>query len=206
MIADDIDRQTMGIPRPRATRPMRELTADLFVSLDGYAKGEHAGPYFDMYGPELERWIDEHLAEPQVLVMGRVTYEVLSPMARSSSEAGAQPSRMDELPKIVMSRTLREPLAWPNARVLAGDLATVIDDLKHGDGDPLRTIGSVSLVRDLIGLRLVDCLRLVVFPIVLGPGGREPMFAGYQGTAFELMSSSVLDGRLLLLEFRPGAR
>ena len=184
---------------------MRDLTADLFVSLDGYAKGEHAGPYFDLYGPELGRWIDEQLAEPQVLLMGRVTFEVLAPMARSSAEAGAQPSRMDELPKIVLSRTLRDPLAWPNARVLAGDLATVIGSLKRAAGDPLRMIGSVSLIRDLIRLRLVDRLRLVVFPIVLGPDGREPMFAGYPGIALELVSSSVLDGRLLLLEFGPGA-
>ena len=110
---------------------------------------------------------------------------------------------MDELPKYVLSRTLREPLTWPNAHVLAGDLATVIDDLKHAAGDPLRTIGSVSLVRELISLRLLDRLRLIVFPIVLGPDGREPMFAGYQETTFELVSSSVLDGRLLLLEFRP---
>jgi len=181
---------------------MRRLTTDLFVSLDGYAKGEHAGPYFDMYGPELGRWIDEHLAEPQVLLMGRVTYEALSPMSRSG-EAGAQPSRMDELPKIVLSRTLREPLAWPNTRVAAGDLAALVENLKHGDGDPLRTIGSVSLVRDLVGLGLVDRLRLVVFPIVLGPDGREPLFAGFPSTQLELVASSVLDGRLLLLEYRP---
>ncbi len=64
---------------------MRDLTTDLFVSLDGYARGEHAGAYFDMYGPELGRWIDEHLAEPQVLLMGRVTYEVLSPMASTGA-------------------------------------------------------------------------------------------------------------------------
>jgi dihydrofolate reductase len=89
---------------------------------------------------------------------------------------------------------------------VAGDLATVIDNLKQAAGDPLRMIGSVSLVRDLISLRLVDRLRLVVFPIVLGPDGREPMFAHYPGTAFELISSSVLDGRLLLLEYRPSAR
>ena len=181
---------------------MRDLIADLFISLDGYAKGEQSGPYFDLYGPELGRWIDEHLAEPQILVMGRVTYQVLSPMARSSAEARTRPSRMDELPKIVLSRTLREPLTWPNARLLAGDLATVIHDLKQAAGDPLRTIGSVSLVRDLINLQLVDRLRLVVFPIVLGPDGREPMFAGYEETAFDLVSSSVLDGRLLLLEYR----
>ena len=112
---------------------------------------------------------------------------------------------MDELPKIVLSRTLAEPLAWPNAHLLTGDLATVIDHLKQADGDPLRTIGSVSLVRDLMRLRLVDRLRLVVFPIVLGPDGREPTFAGYQRAAFELVSSSVLDGRLLLLEYRPSA-
>src|SRR5262245_18488380 len=77
-----------------------------------------------MYGPELARWIDEHLAEPQVLVMGRVTYELLSP--RVPPETGAHASRIDELPKVVLSRTLREPLAWPNARVVAGDLATVL--------------------------------------------------------------------------------
>ncbi|MFI5042128.1 MAG: hypothetical protein ACHQNA_09815, partial [Acidimicrobiales bacterium] len=71
-----------------------------------------AGPYFDMYGPELGRWIDEHLAEPQVLVMGRVTYEVLAPMTRSSAEAGAQPSRMDELPMIKARRTACH--TWPS--------------------------------------------------------------------------------------------
>ncbi len=57
--------------------------------------------------------------------------------------------------------------AWPNARVVAGDPATVIENLKQADGDPLRTIGSVSLVRNLLSLGLVDRLRLVVFPIVL---------------------------------------
>ena len=127
-------------------------------------------------------------------------------MARSSSEAGAQPSRMDERRRSSCRGRCASP--WPGATRarLAGDLATVTDNLKQADGDPLRTIGSVSLIRDFIRRRLVDRLRLVVFPIVLGRDGREPMFAGYPGTAFELVSSSVLDGRLLLLEYRPSAR
>jgi dihydrofolate reductase len=177
---------------------LRKLISDLFISLDGYAKGEHSGPYFDLYGPDLGRWIEEHLAEPQVLVMGRVTYEALAPM-RSDASSG----RMNELLKVVLSRTLREPLEWENSRLLAGDLTTAFGDLKQAGGDTLRTIGSVSLVRDLVALGLVDRLRLVVFPIVLGDHGREPMFAGYDRTRFELVDISVLDGRLLALEYSP---
>ena len=56
---------------------VRELIADLFVSLDGHAYGEGAPAYFGYLGPDLERLIDENVAAPQVMLMGRKTYEMM---------------------------------------------------------------------------------------------------------------------------------
>jgi dihydrofolate reductase len=177
---------------------MRELTADLFISLDGFARGERSPAYFGYDGPELQRWIVDELAKPQTVLLGRVTYELLSGM----SQAGPQP--MDDLPKLVVSNTLPEPLEW-NATLLKGDAATAIENLKQTDGDPLRSMGSLTLVRSLLRARLVDRLRLMVFPLVLGESGREPFFAGLADLELELARQHTLDGRLVLLEYHPAS-
>ena len=67
----------------------------------------------------------------------------------------------------------------------------------------LRMIGSATVVRDLAAAQLLDVLRLVIFPLVLGPDGEDPIFAGYLRTNLELVGSRVLDGRLLALDYRP---
>ena len=95
---------------------MGQLNVDLFITLDGYASGEGAPGYFGYLGPDLERWIDDNLAGPQVLLMGRVTYEAMSAIAQNEPVEGAD--RMNELPKVVFSRTLQEPLEWNNSRDL----------------------------------------------------------------------------------------
>jgi dihydrofolate reductase len=177
---------------------VRELIADLFTTLDGHAAGERSPAYFGYLGPELERWIGDELAKPQVILFGRVTYELLARMSEGSSEEGAR--RMTELPKLVVSGTLEPPLAWSNSELFNGNLA----DLKAGSGDPLRCMGSLSLVRSLLSLGLVDRLRLMVFPQVLGATGREPFFAGLPDLDLELADERVLDGRLVLLDYRPG--
>jgi dihydrofolate reductase len=174
-----------------------ELTADLFISADGYALGENTGPYFGYGGPELDRWIETQLGQPHLDLMGRVTYEALA--AVSSGDSG---DRMTAQPKAVVSGTLREPLSWPNTRLIQGDAGAAIAALKQESGVPLRTVGSLTLVRSLLDLALVDRLRLAVFPLMLGPDGREPAFAGYQRTALDLVASSVLDGRIVLLEYQ----
>ena len=180
---------------------MGELVADLFTSLDGYAYGEGAPAYFGYPGPDLERWIDEHLATPQVLLMGRVTYEAMSAIVRDQPVEGRD--RMNELPKVVFSGTLAEPLEWNNSRLAKGDVLEEVRSLKAGTDDPLRNIGSLSVVRVLMGAGLVDRLRLVVFPQILGDTGREPAFAGLPDINLELVGTDVLDGRLVTLEYRP---
>ena len=180
---------------------MGQLIADLFITLDGYASGEGAPAYFGYPGPELERWVDEHLAMPQVLLMGRVTYEALLAIAQNHPVEG--PDRMSELPKVVFSRTLREPLAWDNSRVAKADLVEEVRMLKAESDAPLRTIGSLSVVKGLLEARMVDRLRLTVFPLILGSTGQEPVFARLPDIHLELVGTEVLDARLVTLEYRP---
>jgi dihydrofolate reductase len=182
---------------------MGQLIADLFITLDGYARGEGAPAYFGYPGPELERWVDEHLATPQVLLMGRVTYETLSAIAQNHPVEG--PDRMNELPKVVFSRTLREPLAWDNSRLAKADVVEEIRRLKAESDALLRTIGSLSVVKALLEARIVDRLRLTVFPLILGSTGREPVFAGLPDIHLELVDTEVLDARLVTLAYRPAS-
>jgi dihydrofolate reductase len=180
---------------------VREVTADLFISLDGFALGVDVGPFFGYSGPELDRWIHRHLDEPQELIMGRVTYEAMSAISSSSADEGS--ARMNELPKLVFSNTLQEPLQWKNARLIRGDLATEITSLKDQPGEPLRSIGSVTLVKSMVELGLVDRLRLAIFPLVLGHAGRELIFAAYPRIRLELTQTAVIDWRIVMAEYRP---
>ena len=184
----------------------RTLTSDLFITVDGYALGDGAGAYFGYPGPDLDRWISEQLSRPQPLVMGRVTYQAMAAAATSSGSApgeDANATRMTELPKVVVSSTLSEPLVWPNTTLLHGDAASLVRTLKHSRGDPLRTIGSLSLVSHFLRHGLVDRLRLMVFPVILGRTGREPVLRDVPDVRLELVGSQLLDDRLVCLEYAP---
>jgi dihydrofolate reductase len=182
---------------------MRELTADMFVSLDGFAAGADGGQSwtFGYFGPQFAGFAQQVLDEPQIMIMGRITYEI---MARSwPSSPGPLAGPMNSLPKLVFSTTLAGPLAWNNAQLAKNGPVEEVSALKGQTGDPLRTIGSITLVRHLMAAGLVDRLRLVVFPHVLGQAGQEPVFAGYPETSLDLTSTTVLDSRLVVCEYRP---
>jgi dihydrofolate reductase len=170
---------------------LRSLTADLFVTLDGYAKGDRSPAYFGMPGPELEQWIEREMKQPQTVVMGRKTYEAL---ARYDDGTGP----LARMPKIVISRTLTEA-SWGETEIVSSDEALVA--LKQEPGPPLRIMGSVSLVQRLLRARALDRLRLVVFPLLLGETGSEPTFADLPDLELELRGTEVLDGRLVMLEY-----
>jgi dihydrofolate reductase len=182
---------------------MRELTADMFVSLDGFAAGADGGQSwtFAYFGPQFAGYAQQILAEPQIMIMGRVTYQI---MARSwPSSSGPLAGPMNSLPKLVFSTTLAEPLSWDNAQLAKHEPVEEIRALKEQPGDPLRSIGSITLVRHLMAAGLVDRLRLIVFPHLLGHAGQEPVFTGYPETSLTLTSTTVLDSRLVVCEYRP---
>jgi dihydrofolate reductase len=176
------------------------LKVDIFLSVDGWAGSDGLPGYFGYLGPELEEWIMAELAAPQVVVMGRRTYEVLA--ALPAEAHGKSWPRMAELDKVVFSRTLQQ-VAWPNTRICREELADEIRQMKTGGDVPLRTMGSVSLARQLTQAGLVDRLRLMVFPLIAGDAGRNPFFADMASADLELADHRVLDGRVLLVEYRP---
>jgi dihydrofolate reductase len=78
--------------------------------------------------------------------------------------------------------------------------------MKADSNVPLRSMGSLSLARQLISAGLVDRLRLMTFPLLAGSSGREAAFADIASADLELVDHRVLDGRVLLVEYRPTGR
>jgi dihydrofolate reductase len=112
--------------------------------------------------------LDEALgAEAQLF--GRRTYEFLA--ARWPSRSGALADRLNDMPKYVVSSTLTDP-EWNNSRVLAGDVIQEVSKLKEELEGEIVVAGSVRLVRTLMETDLIDDLRLMIYPVVLGAGER----------------------------------
>jgi dihydrofolate reductase len=155
---------------------MAKLIATEFVTLDGVMEapgGEpshpHSGWVFDFMGKEQEEFKLQEVLEAGSQPIGRVTYE---------SFAGAWPQRsgpfaekMNSMPKHVVTSTLEE-LEWENSTPIGGDVVAAVEELKQGDGDSILVAGSRTLVHTLIENDLVDELRLMVFPVILGSGKR----------------------------------
>lgn len=180
----------------------RTLSVELFSTVDGFASGSEAEGYFGMYGPDLEAWINEQLADDHVMVMGRKTYVEMAEIVATVEDQSF--ARLAELPKIVFSSTLEDKdLTWANTTQCREDAVTKIAELKSQPGDPLRVIGSVSLLHSLMEQGLVDVYRLIVFPQILGATGEVPIHAGLPDLDLELTDTRVLDGRLVVLDYAP---
>lgn len=178
---------------------MQRLTVDVFLSVDGWAGSENSPGYFGYLGPELEEWITAESALPQTVVLGRRTYEALAALPEEARDASWH--RLTELDKVVFSTTL-ETASWPNTRIRR-DLIRDVTRLKS-DGDlPIRTMGSLSVARQLLDAGLVERLRLMTFPLLVGRSGREPFFAGVSSADLEPVGHRALDDRVLLIEYRP---
>jgi dihydrofolate reductase len=176
------------------------LIVDFFISVDGWAGSDGLPGYFGYLGPELQEWIMAELDAPQLVVMGRRTYQTLAGLPEQAH--GQAWDRTAQLDKVVFSRTLTHA-DWPNTRICRRDLVDEIQEMKAGGNLPLRLWGSLSLARQLIAAGLVDRLRLMIFPLIAGPSGREAAFADMASADLELAGHRALDGRVLLAEYRP---
>lgn len=178
---------------------MRQLSVDMFSTVDSYGAGG-SEPYWGYGGPGLFDWMHGQLAEDHVMLMGATTYRMLSEIVATGDDPTFP--RMAELPKIVFSSTLEPPMSWANTTVVAEPVATAVPALKaEADGLPMRTIGSRSLVRSLCALGLVDRFRVMVFPIIRGATGEEPVFADLPDVDLTLAGTTVIDDRLVLLDY-----
>ena len=182
---------------------MPALIADMFLSVDGYARGSCSPAYFGFAGPDLERWISDEMSRPHWQVMGRRTYSALAALPEEVRDEGWR--RMAQTHTVVFSRTLQE-VSWPKATINSNDVVDEVLKVKASEDVELRTIGSLSLVRQLLNAGHVDRLRLMVFPLIVGKTGQEPFFAQLTDIALELVTQTVLDGRVVSLTIAPSAR
>lgn len=179
---------------------MTELVCELIVTLDGYARGQRSPGYYGYSGPDFDDWITTNEAVPHRMLIGRKTYEMLNDIPAEGRDEGYE--TMTKTPGWLFSRTLAAA-DWPGLNIVRDDVVGVVRELKQKDGPELRTVGSVSLVQQLLAAGLVDRLKLVVCPLILPQTGVEPTFEGLPDIAFDLVSTTVLDGRVLLLEYQP---
>jgi len=107
------------------------------------------------------------------------------------------------MPKVVFSSTVKAPLSWANTELVDGDPVKTVQDLKRRDSRPLRTVGSLSLCRTLLGAGVVDRFRVVIFPVITGATGTDRIFDGYPDIALDLVDRRTFDDRLQLLEYVP---
>jgi dihydrofolate reductase len=189
--------------------PVRRVVATLFASVDGYASdapSEDMSWVTDEFGEQMSAFGLAQLRATDTLVLGRVTYELLASQWRSAREeddAGFM-GLMNDIPKVVVSTTLKdEDLTWDNTRVARGDLSEEIMALKEAPGKDIGVAGSVDLVSSLMGLGLNDRLQLQIHPVVLGPHGGKAIFDGYRRTDLRLVETTVLDDRVVVLDYKP---
>jgi dihydrofolate reductase len=168
-------------PRHKARRKgggeMAKLVVTEFVSVDGVFEDpggaeayEHGGWTFEYdRGDDGDKFKLDELMEAEVQLLGRVTYEGFA--KAWPSREGPFAEKLNNDPKYVVSTTLKDP-EWQNTTVISGDVAAEIRALKERSHGVVLVAGSGTLVRTLLDADLVDELRLMVFPTLLGRGRR----------------------------------
>jgi dihydrofolate reductase len=184
---------------------MATYTVNLFTTLDGFGTGPVA--YWGKDGPELRAWHARTFfgGVSQTLVFGATTYRM---MAHYAAKLAEEPNfaALTAAPKVVISRTLEEPLTWANSTLIAGDALDAIPRLKAESPVPLYSHGSISMNRALLAAGLVDRLEVLVFPAITGASGEDPILAGLPDIDLELVDSRLFDGRVQQLVYVPTLR
>jgi dihydrofolate reductase len=161
---------------------------------EGFRLGGWVGRIGDRGREEAARIVLEEAMGADAFLLGRRTYEWFA--AKWPSRSGELADRLNGLPKYVVSSTLEDP-AWNNSTVLAGNVVEEVSRLKQETSGEIVVAGSGRLVRTLIGHDLVDELRLMIYPVVLGAGKR--LFGETTGKkALRLIETRTVDDLALL--------
>ena len=179
---------------------MAELVIDFITSLDGYASADDWPGLWGKGGPEYLAWLGEQPEKSYTVLMGANTYRLMSKLT-GEGEPGIE--ALAGMTKVVFSKTLTEPLSWPNTRLVSEDAIRTVREMKEGAKTSLRTMGSLRLCRSLLCAGVVDRFRVVVFPVITGSTGRERIYDGYPDVDLTMVSSRTFDGRLQLVDYVP---
>ncbi len=179
-----------------------------FISLDGVIESpgpvgdyKHAGWTFAFdRGKEGNQFKVDELFEAEAQLLGRVTYDGFAAAWPKMEGMGEFGEKMNGMPKYVFSSTL-ETADWNNTTILRGDLTEQVAKLKRELPGVILVAGSAQLVQGLLEHGLVDELRLMVFPVLLGSGKR--LFADVTDkTTLKLVDSKVVGDGVVILTYQ----
>ncbi len=186
---------------------MGRIVVTEFVSLDGVIEDpggaesfRHGGWSFEIErGDEGDKFKLDEASSSEALLLGRVTYEGFA--EAWPSREGEFADKFNTMPKYVVSSTLEEP-GWNNSTVLKGDVAEEVAKLRRERDGDIVVHGSARLVQTLIEHDLVDELRLMVYPVVLGAGKR--LFGETSDKKpLRLVDSKVVGDGVTVLTYQP---
>src|SRR5438094_6601574 len=149
---------------------MRKIVANFFISLDGVVERPDQW-HFPYFNEEMGEVVGSGIATMDTMLLGRTTYEEFAAYWPQQPSDVPPADHMNGVQKVVVSTTL-ERADWQNSRIIrgGGDLAEELGNLKNQPGKDIATVGSGTLVRSLLRENLLDDLRLLVHPMVVGSG------------------------------------
>jgi dihydrofolate reductase len=186
---------------------MGKIVASENVSLDGVIEDpagvegfRRGGWFFETdRGEDGEKFTLDKMLGTEALLLGRRSYEFFA--ATWPSRGGELADKLNGMPKYVVSSILEDP-AWNNSTVLAGGVVTEIAELKQTIDGEIVVLGSPQLARNLIEHDLVDELRLMIYPVVLGAGARLFGATGDKKPMRLVDTETVGDG-IVILTYEP---
>jgi dihydrofolate reductase len=191
----------------REENKMGRIVVTEFISLDGVMedpgganKSKYGGWAFQFdRGPEGDKFKSDELFASEAALLGRVTYQEFA--AAWPSRKGEFADKMNGMKKYVVSTTL-EHADWNNSVLIKSDVVNQISKLKTAEGGDILVAGSGKLVQTLFQHNLVDELRLMVFPVLLGGG--MPLFKdGGERLPLRLVEAKPVGSGVLTLVYHP---
>ena len=181
---------------------MRKVVAAEFLSLDGVMESPDQW-HFPYFNDEMGQAIGEGFESSDAMLMGRVLYEEWAVFwPQQDPEENPVAATMNDVRKYVVSTTLEEPLEWNNASLIGENVAEAISELKAQPGKDIVISGSGVLVRSLLEYSVLDELKLMVHPVIVGSGKR--LFEdGEKQTALELVDSKTFSTGVVYLTYKP---
>ena len=178
---------------------MRKVVAGLFISLDGVTQSPDRWQ-FDHFDADMLEEMGAHIADEDAILLGRVTYqEWASYWPASADEPYA--SHINNTPKYVVSTTL-DKVEWKNSTLVKGSVAEEIARLKRQPGKNIGVAGSPTLVESLLRDGLLDELKLMIHPVVVG-GGKRLFSDGGALKRLKLVASKTTGTGVLIAAYRP---
>lgn len=180
------------------------LFAFLVTTADGYYEGPNQEFDWPVTDEEFNAFAVAQLEEIDTLVFGRNTYEAMAsywPTSLAEQDDPVVAAKMNGLPKIVISSTLEEP-TWANTRLISENVNEEIARLKLQPGRALAIFGSSNLTVRLMEAGLVDELRIMIHPVILG-AGRSLFRTSGQRFSLKLLDVRRFDSGSVLLHYQP---